>query len=223
MLILGCSYRELDRRYGKRSTVNKYFLKWASQGLFKVFFENFVDWLNTQIKDSNLFFILDASDLPVQGLNHNETEFSYKHSSKRCIKITLVVNQDGLPAAVSFNRGNLNDAQCVENVFKTLPQNDCKDSPNVVLGDKGYDTQLCRQIAQENHCVFITPAKMNSKRGLSAFEKKLLEYRYQVEHTFKKLFNFKRIKNIFDKTLSAYSSWVYLGLGMLIVRHLMKL
>ena len=68
MLLQGCTYRELDRRYSNRSTANKYFLKWARQGLFQLFFECFVQWLHYNTDFEAQFFILDASDLPAQGL-----------------------------------------------------------------------------------------------------------------------------------------------------------
>ncbi len=38
MLSTGCTYRELDRRYGARSTINKYFLKLAGAGVFQEVF-----------------------------------------------------------------------------------------------------------------------------------------------------------------------------------------
>ncbi len=79
--------------------------------------------------------------------------------------------------AVHLDPGNLNDGHCFESGLNDLPQNFCKEAPELVIADTGYHKKPCHEKAQSKNYLLVTPVKKKSLKQQSTFEKKVLQYR----------------------------------------------
>lgn len=83
-----------------------------------------------------------------------------------------------------------------------------------VLGDKGYDADYVIAKAQSIGAQAVIPSKAN-RLIERPYDKELYKERNFVERLFNKLKNFRRVATRYDKTASAFLSFVQIA-GMLI-------
>src|SRR6476620_2505383 len=99
LLWSGCPWRALPRKYGSKSTVHRYFKKWAESGLFRKLWHSILVFLNEKGVLSNEIHIVDGSHVLNQQLLKKEAFVSFKNRPKRAIKFSLLVDSEGIPLA----------------------------------------------------------------------------------------------------------------------------
>jgi len=81
----------------------------------------------------------------------------------------------------------------------------------VLIGDKGYKTKDKFKLNNKNVKI-ITPNKNNAVKNLNKkSENKKLKHRIKVEHAFKNIKFFERIRTRKDRLLSIFMSWIYIS------------
>ena len=99
----GCPWRALPSKYGKRSTVHRYFKKWADSGLFQKLWHTVLVFLNQKGQLKNNVHVVDGSLVGVQHLSKQVAFISTKLRPKRAIKFSLLVDAQGIPLVRLFS------------------------------------------------------------------------------------------------------------------------
>ena len=81
--------------------------------------------------------------------------------------------------------------------------------------DKGYDSEVLREIIRGKSSVPIIPRKNNSTIGNADMDWGLYKYRHLVENLFARIKHFRAIATRYDKLKRNYASMVALACGFL--------
>lgn len=220
MLKNGWTYRQVPRRYGARSTLNKYLLEWARRGYFEALF-NFLVAQGYEADAINLkVLIVDATERAVQGLAGGAAGIGYKNKSKRAIKITAMIDLNGNPISLDLSSAENHDVKRLQAVAEAVEQDDPKSSPVVILADRGYVSSTEATLCSQRGELLLVPKKANQKEPHLPQVEALLKNRYKVECFFERLFNFKRLAFVYDKTKDAYAGWLYMAVTCIIISSL---
>ena len=216
MMLRGLTWRELEEYYKIcRSTAHRYFTRLATEGVFEDLWKSIVLYLIENGYRNCEFLIVDGSDRTVKNMLTGVADIGFKHKGKNAIKITLVVTQDGLPMGISIGKASTHDSKALEPAFKSLVEITSKEAIVNVVADKAYIGDPAKIEAADQHLNLITPVKKGENRFNTLADEKLLAQRGVVEKSFARLYQFRRIANIYDKTIQSYTNWCYLALAFL--------
>jgi putative transposase len=116
----------------------------------------------------------------------------------------------GLPVAFDVTGGQQNDSQSAKDLISKV-------EPQVLLGDKAYDTDAIREDLQARGAVPVIPPKVNRTKQV-CFDKELYKARSAVERTFNLLKQARRFATRYEKTLRNYVAVVAIGCAMVWLR-----
>jgi putative transposase len=212
----GCSWRALPSKFGKRSTVHRYFQKWADSGLFQRLWHTVLVFLNQEARLKNDVRSVDGSLVTVQHLSKCVAFISMKLRPKRVIKFSVLVDAQGVPLATLLGSANKHDTNLLEatvnqEVIKTLNYRG-----RLLLGDKGYvePRQELTALLNEYAPIFC-PRKYHADK-ISAKDRKILKSRrWIVERSISWIKSFRRIKICYERSLQSFQSFLDLACLMI--------
>ncbi len=223
LLWSGCSWRALPSQYGARSTVHRYFIKWARTGLFRELWRIAIMILKDHKLISDRIQIVDGSQVLVQHLPRSVAFVSPKHKPKRAIKFSLLVDAKGTPLSVVLGTANQHDSSLL---FDTLSSSLLKPQDSLgreLLGDKGYIGPRQEITANVNGLVGIFPPRKNQLNRLKASSlNKLKQHRWKVERTISWLKSLRRLKYCYERSFESFQALLELGCLMISVRKIMS-
>lgn len=204
---VGCPWRDLPSVFGHWNSVYKQFNRWSLKGKWMNIFKSLV-----QAPDLEWEFI-DGSI--VKAHQHStgaasEEDQAIGHSrGGNTTKIHMAVDAYGLPIEFDITGGEVNDVKVAPEFVQKLPASE------FVIADKGYDSELLREIIREKGSVPVIPRKINSTIGNADIDWALYKYRHLVENVFARLKHFRAIATRYDKLKRNYSSMVAIACGFL--------
>ena len=220
ILLSGLPWRLLPLEFGSESTIHAYFLEWAKSGDFEDLWLRALKALSeTGNLDASLLMI-DGSDKETLNMQSEETGYGGKCRGKSAIKLSLIINQEKIPLGYDLAAANQHDSRRFEEVVQNIAIKIPKRWKTNLIGDKGYNGDRLKGIANKEGLRLITPEKKNSIIPNSMAEKILLKKRAYVEHTFKQIYNCRRVRFPFDKTLIAFAGWCQLAMTLIILTKL---
>lgn len=200
----------------------------------KFFMENeifklaYIEILNKYFKFNKCqklkFQSIDSSFIPNQyGIENIGRNKYYKN--KKGYKLSLITDVNGIPFSLLVEKGSKNDAKMIDdhlnNLLIVTNSNQYRNHnryKQYLLGDKMYDTKEFREkVTNKGYSCIIDYNKRNTKdvnkiKKLKKKEKYKYKKRIIIENCFSWLKKNKRIKEINEKKMSAYISFVYLAL-----------
>ena len=203
----GCSWRALPNKYGKRSTVHRYFKKWSDSGLFQKLWHTVLVFLNQRGKLKNDVHVVDSSSIMVQHLPKEIAFVSAKLRPKRAIKFSLLVDAQGIPLATAIGSANEHDTNLLESTINQEVINQLNFGRRFLLADKGYigPRQKNKAILNGYHPIFC-PRNYHYET-ISKKERKLLNSkRWIVERSISWIKSLRRIKCCYERSLINYLS-----------------
>lgn len=112
-------------------------------------------------------------------------------------KIHALVDAEGRPVTLRLTAGQVADCREAEALIDTLGEGD------ILLADKGYDSDAIRAKAQQRKAWANIPPKANRK-GTFAFSAWLYRQRNLVERFFNRIKHFRGIATRYDKDPANY-------------------
>lgn len=112
-------------------------------------------------------------------------------------KIHALVDAEGRPVTLSLTAGQVADCREAEALIDTLGEGD------ILLADRGYDTDAIRAKAKQRKAWANIPPKTNRK-GTFAFSAWLYRQRNLVERFFNRIKHFRGIATRYDKDPANY-------------------
>jgi len=118
-------------------------------------------------------------------------------------KIHALVDAEGRPVMLRLTAGQVADCKQAEALI------DCLGEGDILLADKGYDSDVIRARAKERKAWANIPPKANRKRSF-AFSAWLYRQRNLVERFFNRIKHFRGIATRYDKDPENYLAAVKL-------------
>jgi len=204
---VGCPWRDLPSAFGCWNSVYKRFNAWSVAGKWlKVF--------NTLIEDPDFdWAFIDGTYVKAHqhstGAASDQPEAIGKSRAGHTSKIHLAVDAHGLPVAFEITGGDVNDCTAAPELIAQLP------SAEVIVADKGYDSERIREQIEAQGARPVIPRKRNSIKGNGDLDKGLYRYRHLVENAFARLKHYRAVAFRYDKLKRNYESTVAMACGFL--------
>jgi hypothetical protein len=150
--------------YPKRTSLHTFKNKISKIEIHKAIHHEYINKNNIITNDC----LIDSVIIP----NKNNTLYigTYNYKGKKGAKITHITNDIGYPLIASIDASNNNDAVLGANIIAN--NIDILKTKNVtILGDKGYDSKIIRDILSNNQCSSIIPK--NNRREDSIKNKEI--------------------------------------------------
>jgi len=131
----------------------------------------------------------------------------------------LVVDQQGIPLAVTLSAANTHDSQMMCATIDAIPalrgrRGRPRRRPDKAHLDKGYDYPRCRRaLRQRGICPRI------ARRGVESSQR-LGRYRWVVERTFAWLHSFRRLRVRYERRPDVHHAFLCLGCIIICTRFL---
>ena len=204
---VGCPWRDLPDVFGCWNSIYKRFNAWSAAGKWlKIFKALLVD------PDFEWAFI-DGSYAKAHqhsaGAASEEPEAIGKSRAGNTSKIHLAVDACGLPIAFDITGGEINDCTAATELIAQLPL------AEVIVADKGYDSERIRQQIETQGARSVIPRKRNSIKGNADLDRGLYRYRHLVESAFARLKHYRAVAFRFDKLKRNYESVVAMACAYL--------
>lgn len=201
-LRVGCPWRDLPEEFGDWSSIYSRFNEWSSKEKIFNIFKRLV-----QEPDLEWEFIDGSIVKAHQHSNGSDKDKQAIGKSRggNSTKIHLVVDSYGLPIDFEITGGQVNDIKVAPELVDRLPLGE------VVIADKGYDSEALRNRIAEKGSTSVIPRRSHSKVGNDDMDWCLYKYRHLVENAFARLKHFRSVATRYDKLKRNYRSLVALA------------
>jgi transposase len=203
---MGCSGRTAHRRLQQ----------WQRAGIWDKLHMTLLELLNRDGKLDLQMVVIDSTLVPAPG-GGADTGPNPTDRGKTGSKHTLLVDGNGVPLALRTTGANASDQQQVQPIMEKFPRvkgkrGRPKETPNVALADRGYDSAANRLILR---WLGIEPfiAKRNTEHGSG-----LGIFRWVVERTNAWLKGLKRMRIRWDRLPEIQNAWNSLALSVICFR-----
>jgi hypothetical protein len=152
------------------------------------------------------------------------------YKNKRGIKISTIVDSNGIPLNLDCFMGNSHDVKFFEKLYENkaydtnILDNKKFKKKNYFLGDKAYDTKKVRHITDIHNTIIDynkRKTKDNTKiKKLNSLEKKIYKKRIVVEHFFAWLTIFPKMNMIVEHTLESFIGLVFLCSSLILQKKI---
>lgn len=228
----GCRWRDLDFRKTEHQASGVTHWRrlqfWKNSKVFPQLWSLILKKLKTKHKLNVQILSIDGTFIPSFAFK-DTTGYSGQYR-KTGVKISNVVEKNGLPLTFRVDSGNKHDlsmAQITLNYLHTPHEWIVK---STLLADKGYDSRAFRLFLHENLLKANIPktkySKVNSGydflfREETEAEKQTRKNRFVVERTHAWFKSFRRLKFRFDRTKRSFEAFLYLAILVICLRRLM--
>jgi putative transposase len=215
----GGSWRSLPRAMGPKSTIHDYFSEWTQAGLFQKLWE-FVahDAAAEGFIDSKLQ-IIDATHILTVHMPNSLSGFSYKHKNKRGVKISILVDSQGVPISIEITSANTHDSQLLEGTLSQSVMEELDPAKKTILGDSGYIGEEQNIVAED---FGFRPNFRPRQDQMDDYSNKKLKQnkksRWMVERSISWLKNMRRIRTCYERSIEAFRGFCQLSCAYIIFR-----
>lgn len=214
----GCRWRDLDRKSFPNGVTH-----WRRLRFWEKFFglKNTWQGILNKLKQVNKIDLriasVDGSLVPSFNF-FDTTGYSGKYK-KTGTKISTLVDFAGMPLNIIFASGERHDMPLA---LPTITNNSVG-KPNIILADKGYDSDKFRLKLKELEISTNIPNReIKNRKKQKNYNIPLGKMRYKVERTNSWIKSFRRLHFRFDYTLASFSALTYLALIVICLRKLIN-
>lgn len=202
VLSQGCKWRAIDRPEARWNSVYQYYRRWTRQGVFTKLFAQ----IELPLQGSRRF--LDATHVKLHRCASNPCGGQASQAMGRTkggmnTKIHAVVDQLGQPIRLLLSAGNEADISHAQTMMEEIPA-------EILVADKGYDSDEFRQWLIERGIIPCIPSRSNRKHP-HAYSERTYRKRHLVENFFERIKNFRRVATRYDKLAETFLGFVCLA------------
>lgn len=230
-----CDYKS---RFFKWKTLNYKHNLYLKFNIYEKIHDKLINFYIDLIKKNN-------NDVEVFNNLSTDTTFIYNKccdglsrnkylKNKKCIKISTIVDKNGIPLSFYFDSANRHDSILgifnYDKLNKKLKNKQInKNNNNYFLADSAYDSKSFRRLVEnDGFKAIIMPNNRNTKddtrkRKLTKAETLTYKKRSIVERFFAWLKKYPKLNMITEKSIKSYSSVVYLLSIMITINKLFNL
>jgi transposase len=202
VLSQGCKWRAIDRPEANWNSVYQYYRRWTRQGIFTKLFSQ----IELPLQGSRRF--LDSTHAKLHRCASNPCGGQASQAMGRTkggmnTKIHAVVDQRGQPIRLLLSAGNEADISHAQTMMEEIPA-------EILVADKGYDSDEFRQWLIERGIIPCIPPRSNRKHA-HAYSERTYRRRHVVENFFERIKNFRRVATRYDKLAETFLGFVCLA------------
>jgi transposase len=196
----GCQWRLLPSIYGSWRAIHMRFKSWSDKGVWADLFEQakvdpdiestMIDATIVRAHACSAGYKKDSQDQ--QALGRSKGGFT--------TKIHTLVDALGNPLKFTLSPGQRHDITQADFLVQDLEN-------TMILADKGYDSNALVQRLEGQKCIAVIPPKKNRKHK-RVYDEDIYKERHLIECFFGKIKHFRRIFSRFDKTATAFMSFL---------------
>ena len=200
ILRTGMQWRHLPVHYGSWSSVHRKFKRWSDRGIWEDLFRA------VQIEPDLENIMIDSTIIRAHacaaGLKKESQSSEALGRSKGgfTTKIHAVVDGLGNPLRFQLTPGQRQDITQAPDMIKDFSQ-------SKILADKGYDANSLIDQLREQNCEAVIPPKKNRKEQ-RFYDMESYKERHLIECFFGKLKYYRRVFSRFEKSASAFLSFL---------------
>lgn len=203
----GIPWRDLPSDFGRWSAIYRRFNLWSKKGILNELFR-------ALSRDADMDWVfIDGSIVRAHqhscGARTADNESIGKSRGGNSTKIHLAVDSGGLPVYYELSCGNTHDIVHAESLVANCP------TSNMVVADKGYDSEKLRAFVRDNNATPVIPRKGNSLVGNEDIDWCMYKYRHLVENAFGRIKQYRGIATRYEKLERNYHSMLALAFTMM--------
>jgi len=129
-----------------------------------------------------------------------------------------IADASGLPVAAHIESASPHEVKLVE---KTIDKCFLDKTPDLLIGDKAYDSDpLDQRLKEQKNIEMVAPHKRNRKKPKTQDGRKLRRYRrrWKVERLFAWLHNFRRLPIRYEYHAENFLGMIQLGCTIILLR-----
>lgn len=210
----GAKWKDLPERYGAKSSVHRWFLRWVKAGVF----EDLMRSMGTLIEEDGRFRLYECFvDGTFSKAKGGGDGIGCTRVGKG-VKIMILVDAKGLPLAVSTTAANFYEGGLIQELFGFMLSSE---PPERIIGDKAYDSDKLDEHLAEQGIEMIAPNRAN--RSVTQDGRPLRRYkrRWTVERTIAWLQNYRRLCIRWEKSTLAFQGFLHLACSLLLMREVL--
>ena len=213
----GAKWKDLPSRFGSKSTVHRWFRRWAQEGVFDCLmykagrlveerggfklYECFIDGTFSKAKGGG-----DGIGCTKAG---------------KGVKIMIMVDAQGLPMAAYTTNASVHESGLVQELFSFMVT---QEGPQRLIGDKAYDSDKLDRQMQDMNVEMISPHRSNRRPETKTQDgRPLRRYsrRWTVERTIGWLQHFRRLCIRWEKSTTTFQAFLHLGCTLLLTNRVL--
>ncbi len=150
----GAKWKDLPSRFGPKSTVHRWFLKWVNTGVF----ESLMRAAGRCVEDTGRFRLYECFiDGTFSKAKSGGDGIGCTRVGKG-VKIMILVDAQGLPVAACSTPANLAESHLIQQLFAFMI---VQTTPARVIGDKAYDSDRLDELLAAQGVEMIAPNRLN--------------------------------------------------------------
>jgi len=214
ILKYGNPWRSINHPILHYTTFYKFYCRLCSNNIFRKIYRAITKLYFKKNKSKNLY--IDST--MIKNINGKDfTGNNHYDRNRKGNKITVIVNDKGIPISLHLSKANIHDSKLIED---TVNLSSIKIISSRIIADKGYINHKMKKKLKRKKISLIYPYRKNQKEQNTTFEKNLLKGRYIVENYFSWLKQYRRIQQRYDSTSINYFNFVYLASINIIINKL---
>jgi transposase len=196
----GCQWRLLPNIYGSWRAIHMRFKSWADKGIWADLFEQ------VKVNPDMEAVMIDATIVRAHACSagyrkdSQDQEALGRSRGGFTTKIHALVDSLGNPLKFTLTPGQKHDITQADSLVQNLEN-------TMLLADKGYDSNALVQRLEEKKCIVVIPPKKNRKFKRD-YDEHVYKERHLIECFFGKIKHFRRVFSRFDKTATAFMSFL---------------
>lgn len=210
VLKTGCQWSCMPAEYGHYNKYNRHFLKWSRDGIFKILWKRiYFDYrkkrkykcnLKKCSIDTTLHKNLGARE--VKGRNPTDR-------GRSGTKTSTITDDLGVTVAYLIKPANTNDYKIAEETIGRMIEK--RKYKSKLYADKGYSYQALKENI-EHEFILMAPDKKNFKKPVFNLTSEAVNStRNIIEISYGYMKTFKRLVIRYDKSITAFESWLLLS------------
>lgn len=204
------------------TTIYKKFVMWNKLKIFDLIYDELIEKYKNSCIIKNVY--IDASHIR----NVNGTDLIGRNHYDRfrnSTKLHLLIDDNRVPIAFTFTKGNINDGKLTSKLSEPLKQIIKMDNRRTInlIGDKGYTNFKLRDELKKDNINLLTPLKKNNKiiTNKKSYNRVYNKFnRISIENVFCRIDKFKRLYSRYEKKVINFKGFHLIAFINIILRNL---
>jgi transposase len=210
----GAKRKDLPPEFGSKSTVHRWFRKWAQAGVF----EMLMGEAGSLVEQRNGFKVyecfVDGTFAKAKGGGDG---IGCTRAGKG-VKIMIMVDAKGLPVAAYSTTASAHESHLVQRLFDFMVPGQV---PERLIGDKAYDDDKLDDQMAEMGVEMIAPNRSNRSQTQDGRPLRRYKKRWTVERTIAWLQHFRRLCIRWEKSTMLFQGLLHLACCLLLMKEVL--
>ena len=210
----GAKWKDLPSRFGPKSTVHRWFLKWVNAGVF----ESLMRAAGRCVEDTGRFRLYECFiDGTFAKAKSGGDGIGCTRVGKG-VKIMILVDAKGLPVAACSTPANPAESHLIQQLFGFMI---AQGTPARVIGDKAYDSDRLDELLAAQGVEMIAPNRLNRSQTQDRRALRRRKRRWRVERTIAWLQNYRRLCIRWEKSHLAFQGFLHMACALLLIKEVL--